>query len=533
VDEQTPPGPAEGQQFAAPSTAARVRHFLSPGAEVLAPDYGTPPEARVLRSGIPFPFVIVVIPSYNEEQSLQRTIRSLREQTRAPDEIVVIADNCTDRTVDIARAEGVSVWETRDNLDGKAGALNQFFSSFLGILDDDDVVLVMDADTTLTDQFIEATTETLFSPSAKEIAGVGGIFLADDEDHWNLVRQLQSNEYIRYQRRLSRRHGRALVLTGTGTLFRAKTLRRVQQARRSGEIPDLAEAGGVYDISALTEDNELTLSVKELGFRVVSPKACTVKTAMMPTWSSLYKQRRRWQRGALENLIAHGINRHTAPYALRQVMTYIGVFFLPFYLHTLIVALVTDSDLNFFEPLWVAVAVLYVAEQTFSVRKGGFRAIAVSLLVVPEFFLYAFLDVVYVMTFFGSLFATDEAWGRMRHLRADTYNTGGKVYGDTPITSQPYTPHHRHRAHGKHSYPARSWRSPKRLATSLHGTHYARQAPALRVIEIMLLIFILFGATATVVLPFVSLTLAWNLIAVYVLLGALATLGRLVPVRTF
>jgi len=373
----------------------------------------------------------------------------------------------------------------------------------------------------------------LFTPSRKEIAGVGGIFLADDEDDWNLVRQLQSNEYIRYQRRLARRHGRALVLTGTGTLFRAKILRRVQQARRLGEIPDLAQAGGVYDISALTEDNELTLSVKELGYRVVSPKACTVKTAMMPTWASLYKQRRRWQRGALENLIAHGINRHTAPYALRQIMTYVGVFFLPFYFHTLFVALSTNSGLNFFEPLWVAVGVLYVAEQTFSVRKGGWRAMAVSLLVVPEFLLYIFLDVVYLVTFFGSLFATDEAWGRMRHLRADTYNTGGKVYDDETITSHPYLVHTRHREHGQHSYPTRSWRSPKRVANSLHGTHYARQSPALRLLEGAILLAITLGVAAAIWLPFVSLALAWNVIAAYVLLGALATLGRLVPVKTF
>ena len=526
-------GAHDGPPSGAPSTATRVREFLAPGLGDIPPSTVPEHTAQVLRSGAPFPFVIVVIPSYNEEQSIQRTLRSLREQTRPPDDIVVIADNCTDDTIAIAQKEGVSVWETKANLDGKAGALNQFFAAFLEILDDDDVVLVMDADTTLADQFIEATTEMLYSQSKKEIAGVGGIFLADDKDDWNLVRQLQSNEYIRYQRRLSRRHGRALVLTGTGTLFRAKTLRRVQQARRSGEIPDLAQAGGVYDISALTEDNELTLSVKELGFRVVSPKACTVKTAMMPTWSSLYKQRRRWQRGALENLIAHGLNRNTAPYVLRQVMTYIGVFFLPFYFLTLTVALVTNSELNFFEPLWVAVAVLYVAEQTFSVRKGGSRAVAVSLLVFPEFFLYAFLDVVYVGSFFGSLFASDEAWGRMRQLRIDTYNTGGKLHDDTPILSQEYPPHHRHRAHGQHTYPERSWKSPKRLATSLHGTHYARQSASFRLVEVILLIVILLGLAAAILLPLLNLALAWNIIAVYVILGALATLGRLVPVRTF
>lgn len=98
--------------------------------------------------------------------------------------------------------------------------------------------------------------------------------------------------------------------------------------------------------SALTEDNELTICAKELGYRVVSPKDCTVKTAMMPTLGGLYKQRRRWQRGALENLIAHGLNRHTAPYAIRQALTYLGVLFLPFYLWTLTVALITQSSLT-------------------------------------------------------------------------------------------------------------------------------------------------------------------------------------------
>ena len=76
--------------------------------------------------------------------------------------------------------------------------------------------------------------------------------------------------------RLSRRMGRALVLTGTGTVFKIGLMREVQQARRDGRLPDLGQTGAVYDISALTEDNELTLCAKELGYRVVSPKDCTV-----------------------------------------------------------------------------------------------------------------------------------------------------------------------------------------------------------------------------------------------------------------
>jgi cellulose synthase/poly-beta-1,6-N-acetylglucosamine synthase-like glycosyltransferase len=482
----------------------RIRRFIFEGDHPESTIETPSAVKNQLRNGDPFPFVIAIIPSYNEQQSILRSIGSLRRQTRRPDEIIVLCDNCTDETVAIALASGVSIVETVDNGDGKAGGLNALLAETMPMLDAEDCVLVMDADTVLTDRFIESTVTTLFGPSKKPIAGVGGIFLADD-DTWSLVRQLQTNEYVRYQRRLSRRRGRALVLTGTGTVFKVGFLREAQAARRDGRLPDLGQTGGVYDISALTEDNELTICAKELGYRVVSPKDCTVKTAMMPNLVSLYKQRRRWQRGALENLIAHGLNRHTAPYAIRQVLTYLGVLFLPFYVLTLAHALATQSSLDFFQPLWVLVGVMYVFEQTFSVRRGGWRAVLVSLAVVPELFLNIFLDIVYVMSFYGALFATDEAWGRMRHLDVTAFDKRGR-----PLKG-----------------------SPRTEGSALHGTHALRRTWQSRVLEIALAIVGLAGPVFVVVVPWVDLPLAWFILAVYVLIGFLATIGRLVPVRTF
>lgn len=456
-----------------------------------------------LSNGDPFPFVVAIIPANNEQDSILGSIASLRLQTRPPDEIIVVANRCTDDTVYIAFAAGVSVVET-EAPDGKAGALNDLFDLIVPMLQHDDPVMVMDADTVLSERFIESTVTTLFGPSRKLIAGVGGIFLADDAP-WNLVRQLQANEYVRYQRRLSRRHGRALVLTGTGTVFKAGFMLEVRQARRDGRMPDLGHAGGIYDISALTEDNELTICAKELGYRVVSPKDCTVKTAMMPTLASLYRQRLRWQRGALENLIAHGLNRHTAPYVTRQVLTYIGVLFLPFYLWTLAIALIVQSSLNFFQPLWVGVAVMYVLEQTFSVRKGGWRAVLVSLAVLPEIFLNLFLNVVYVSSAHGALFATDEEWGRMRHLDSTNFDKYGR-----PLLI-PVPP----------------------LGTPLHGTHAIRRTRQARVLKVGLAALGILFTITFAALPLINLPAAWLVIAVYVLAGSLATLGRLVPVRTF
>lgn len=506
------------------ASQARVREFIRSGSYPDSARGLQTTSAMTLRNGAPFPFVIAIIPSFNEEESIERTIGSLLGQTRPPDEIIVLADNCTDTTVALALAAGVSVWETRDNANGKAGALNQLLGEFLDILDADDSVLVMDADTVLSEKFVEATVKMLFTPSKKPIAGVGGIFLADD-DEWSWVRQLQSNEYVRYQRRLSRRGGRALVLTGTGTVFRAGVLRAVRDARRDGILPDLGDGRSVYDLSSLTEDNELTLSVKELGYRVVSPRECTVKTAMMPSWNSLYKQRRRWQRGALENLIAHGMNPHTIPYALRQVLTYVGVFFVPFYLFTLAVALITESGLDFFQPLWVAVAVLYIAEQTFSVRKGGWRAIGVSILVVPELILNSFLNAVYVTSFFGMLYATDETWGRMRNLATP-------AEAAPPGTSEP-SPAPPSAAHPRHPKGAHTMKRTRIIPASLHGTHYVRHAPGARLLAALISGIILTGMALAIAIPLINLQLAWNLIAIYVLLGAAVTIGRLIPVKPF
>ena len=49
------------------------------------------------------PSVSVVIPVYNESRRLARCLDALSRQTRAPDEIIVVDNNSTDDSVEIAR----------------------------------------------------------------------------------------------------------------------------------------------------------------------------------------------------------------------------------------------------------------------------------------------------------------------------------------------------------------------------------------------------------------------------------------------
>src|SRR5207247_5590872 len=66
--------------------------------------------------------VTVIVPAYNEAASIADTICSLRAQTVAPADIIVVDDCSTDGTGDIARAHGVTVLRPPVNTGSKAGA---------------------------------------------------------------------------------------------------------------------------------------------------------------------------------------------------------------------------------------------------------------------------------------------------------------------------------------------------------------------------------------------------------------------------
>lgn len=70
------------------------------------------------------PSVAILIPAHNEALGIESTLKSVRSQIRSGDRIVVVADNCDDRTAEIARSEGAEVVERQNALKrGKGYAL--------------------------------------------------------------------------------------------------------------------------------------------------------------------------------------------------------------------------------------------------------------------------------------------------------------------------------------------------------------------------------------------------------------------------
>lgn len=332
--------------------------------------------------------VTVLIPAHNEEALLPLTLASLMSQSHRPERIIVVADNCTDATVAIGRAAGAEVVESVGNAHKKAGALNQVLATLLPDQGDNDVVMVMDADTTLDDGFLAEVVRRMTADRA--LMAVGGLFYG--EQGGGLLGQFQRNEYIRYARELRRRRGRVFVLTGTASVFRPRALATVA-ASRGRVLP--GRPGDVYDTAALTEDNELTLALKSLGALMVSPQACTVVTEVMPTWRALWVQRLRWQRGALENLGAYGVTPPTARYWLQQLGIGYGVIALGTYL-LLIVVMVLSLDRWVWFPFWVGLGLVFTVERVVTVWRGGWSARLLGLALFPELVFAMVLNVIYV-----------------------------------------------------------------------------------------------------------------------------------------
>lgn len=323
------------------------------------------------------PQVVALLPAHNEQHSLPAALASLRDQTRPPDRTIVVTDRCTDDTAAVATAHGVETIDTVDNTTRKAGALNQALTQVLPDLADDDLLLVMDADSAVTPAFLAEALGWLDRHPTD--GAVGGVFAG--RAGGGLVGALQRNEYARYAREVARRGARATVLTGTATLFRVRTMRAVAAARGT-VLP--GRPGAVYDIAALTEDNEITLAVRTLGLGASSPRACRVQTEVMTTWPDLWRQRLRWQRGALENLRAYGLTPITRPYALKQAAMYAGILAVTlFLLATALFA--ARGELGPPRGFWLAVTVLFVVERVVTVRRRGWRAMALAAPIVVEF----------------------------------------------------------------------------------------------------------------------------------------------------
>lgn len=348
------------------------------------------------------PCVLALVPAHNEAAFITRTVMSLQAQTVEPAVVVVVADNCTDRTAALARAAGAKVLVTQGNVHKKAGAMNFALGHLLPMLGDDAFVLITDADSILSEDWIEQALHALASP---DVGAVCANFFGEPHER-GLLHLLQRNEYARFARLVARKRARAQVLSGVATIFPVRVLDEVLAARQSGALP---AAPGVYAVTASTEDIEMTHAVLKLGYRPLAPAPCVAWTDTMASLKAVKHQRVRWQRGMIDSLRMYGIDRVTLPYLGRISAIYLFSLLTPLYL-LLLIATVTGGGSVSYDPRWLLTLPIFVAERVWTVRHQGWRSMLTAAALVPEWLYELYRSWVYWIALFRSARGADLAW---------------------------------------------------------------------------------------------------------------------------
>ncbi len=230
----------------------------------------------------------VVVPAHDEEEGIARCVRSLLACASPPNgaRVVVVADNCSDRTADRAREAGAEVLERVDaERRGKGFALELAFDH---LLSDDDVeaVLVVDADTRVEPDFLLE----MASAFAGGADGVQCRYLVSNPDASPRARlmnvALMAFNVARPRAREA--YGLSVGILGNGFGLHRRVLERLPYTARS-----------------VVEDLEYHLMMVREGFAVRFVEQTAVWADVPTSAEGQRTQRERWEGGRLRMVREH------------------------------------------------------------------------------------------------------------------------------------------------------------------------------------------------------------------------------------
>ncbi len=222
----------------------------------------------------------LVVPAHDEEGGIGRTVRNLlaTDYPRQLFRVLVVADNCSDRTAEVAREAGAQVLaRVNQELRGKGYALAHAFehSAREGFAD---AVVVIDADTLVSPNLLRAFQARL-EAGAKAVQADYAVQNPEASWRTRLIRiALGMFHVLRSQAR--ERLGVSCGLRGNGMCFSHALLK---------EVP--------HDAYSVVEDLEYGIRLGRAGHRVHYAGEAHVYGEMVSTEKASRSQRRRWEDG--------------------------------------------------------------------------------------------------------------------------------------------------------------------------------------------------------------------------------------------
>lgn len=222
----------------------------------------------------------VVVPAHDEETGIERTVCSLLalDWPRDRFRVLVVADNCMDRTAERARAAGAEVIVRDDpTRRGKGYALQDAFNSILE-RNSTDAVVVIDADAEVTPNLLAAFAGRI-DAGAMAVQSSTGVLNPDDS--WRTRLMAIALALVGDVRALGRDRLRVSCgLRGYGMCFTLEALRLVP-----------------YQAFSIVEDAEYTVALARAGIRVHLAGAGRVSVEAVSSDAAARPQRLRWEAG--------------------------------------------------------------------------------------------------------------------------------------------------------------------------------------------------------------------------------------------
>lgn len=341
------------------------------------------------------PRIIALIPAYEKEADIDRTVISLLMQTRPLDQIVVVingpgeSDEAYDAILPLAQEFSDQIiverpfalngrQEDGTSLGSKVDALNWMYWRYIQ-LGDFDFVLGLDADVEADKDMVHYLEKDLIRrvrasgvmarysfkiPSNKEMKGKS-LSLIHGQRHEFAVTGI----------RQQLRGHRSEILGGQATLFRAEALR---------EAARMTDGGAPWDSDTLVEDAELTRTLQKLGYTNATSAEARAWVGAMYTPHSWQRQRRKWQDGHFSDMI-----RDFHPWLDRRRWFKQLALGWNLILRILFVVVLTSSialDKFEFSPFWlipIALAILQGVIVATKIPNATFREVVRSIMFLP------------------------------------------------------------------------------------------------------------------------------------------------------
>ena len=234
------------------------------------------------------PHVAVLVPAYNEEKVIERTVRSVLESDYPHLRAIVIDDGSKDTTLEVVReafrkeiAEGRVTVLTKPN-SGKADALTFGLEHVT-----EDIFVGIDADTLIAPDAISKLVPHFADPRVAAMAGNAKV-----GNRVNLWTRWQALEYItsqNFERRALNTLNAVSVVPGAIGAWRTAPVR----------------AAGGYHHDTVAEDADLTMALLEAGYRVNYEDRALAYTEAPTTANGLMRQRFRWSFGIMQAVWKH------------------------------------------------------------------------------------------------------------------------------------------------------------------------------------------------------------------------------------